>query len=135
MDAHDPGQSRPRVLLADDHAGVLTVLLRLLSSSCEVVGSVVDGIALLEAAERLKPDVVVADVFMPRMNGLDACEQIKQTMPQTRIVLLTASDDGAIEGKAFSLGASAFVRKDLLWEQLLNAVHNGARSQRRTAHP
>src|SRR5262245_55255214 len=98
MDTHEPGKSRPRVLLADDDAGSLSVSLRVLSSSCEVVGSVVDGVALLEAAARLKPDVVVADVFMPRMNGLDACEQIKQTMPQTRIVLVTASDDGELEG-------------------------------------
>ena len=106
-----PQKPRPRVLLADDHAGILTALQRMLEPSCDVVGRVTDGSALLEAAGRYQPDVIVLDVTMPEIDGLEACRQIMVAAPNTRIVFLTADDDAAVRQRALSLGASAFVLK------------------------
>jgi len=117
-----PQNPRPRVLLADDHGGILKALQRMLEPSCEVVGRVTDSSALLAEAERLLPDVIVLDVTMPEIDGLEACRQIKQVAPQTRIVFLTAADDAAVRERALRLGASAFVLKYVAWEQLLPAI-------------
>jgi DNA-binding NarL/FixJ family response regulator len=117
-----PQKPRPRVLLADDHAGMLSALQRMLEPSCDVVGRVMDGRALLEAAGRYEPDVIVLDVTMPEIDGLEACRQIMVAAPNTRIVFLTAHDDAAVRQRALSLGASAFVLKYRAWEQLLPAI-------------
>src|SRR5687768_14250701 len=114
-----PQKPRPRVLLADDHAGMLSALRRMLEPSCDVVGLVMDGRALLEAAGRYQPDVIVLDVAMPEIDGLEACRQLMVAAPNTRIVFLTADDDAAVRQRALSLGASAFVLKYRAWEQLL----------------
>lgn len=113
---------RPRVLLADDYAGLLTAWRRLLEPAFEVVGSVRDGRALLEAATALIPDVIVADLSMPEMNGLDACRRIKNTIPQTKIVLVTAGGDEWVARAAFDAGASAFVLKHSAADDLLTAI-------------
>jgi len=115
------------VLLADDHAGILTALRRLLSPSCEIVGSVMDGVALIEAAARLKPDVIVVDVAMPELNGIDASQRIKQAMPQVKVIFLTASGDTGVREKAFSVGASAFVEKRAMGDRLLKAIQKALR--------
>ena len=115
-------QVRPRVLLADDNTRILTALRRLLSPSCEILECVTDGLALLEATSRLKPDVVLLDVRMRDINGLDACYRIKQQAPQTIVIFVTASNDIEIKKKALSLGASAFVLKHLVVNELLGAI-------------
>jgi DNA-binding NarL/FixJ family response regulator len=115
-------ERRPKVLLADNHPGVLAALHRLLQPSCDVVGRVTDGAAIVEASTKLKPDVVVLDISMPHVDGLDACRQIKCTMPQTKVVVLTAANDAEIKDKAFSVGASAFVLKYLMADELVNAI-------------
>jgi DNA-binding NarL/FixJ family response regulator len=115
-------ESRPRVLLADDHAGILAALRRLLSPSCEIVGSVMDGVALIEAASRLEPDVIVADVAMPELDGIAAGQRIKQAMPQVKIIFLTASSDTDVKEKALSVGASAFVEKRAMADKLPKAI-------------
>ena len=74
--------SRPRVLLADDHRMLTDALKKVLEPRCEVVGTVSDGRALLEAAAKLNPDIVVLDITMPRLNGLDAGRQLKARMPR-----------------------------------------------------
>jgi DNA-binding NarL/FixJ family response regulator len=99
------------VLLADDHVGMLEAWGRLLERSCDVVGSVRDGRALLEAAMALKPDVIVADLAMPEVSGLDVCRTIKASLPQTKFVLVTAGGDENVARAAFRAGASAFVLK------------------------
>lgn len=114
---------RPRVLLADDYAALLTAWRRLLEPACEIVGSVRDGRALLEAATALTPDVVVADLSMPEINGLEACRRIKLVSPQTKIVLVTAGGDEWVARAAFRAGASAFVLKHLAADDLLTAIH------------
>jgi DNA-binding NarL/FixJ family response regulator len=115
-------ESRPRVLLADDHVDVLSAVQRMLEPSCEIVGCVTSGSAALEEAKRLQPDVVVLDVAMPQLNGLDVCRQIKAAMPEIRIVVLTASNDPEIRKMAFNVGASGFVIKHYMANELLPAV-------------
>ncbi len=114
--------ARPRILLADDYAGLLTAWRRLLEPACEVVGSVRDGRALLEAATALTPDVIVADLAMPEMNGLDACRQIMQAIPDAKVILVTAEGDVGIARAAFRAGAAAFVLKHSAADDLLTAI-------------
>ena len=113
---------RPRVLLADDHAEILTALRRMLMPYCDIVGQASDGRALLEAAETLRPDVIVLDVRMPGINGLEACRLLKQATPDSKVVVLTAADDAAVRRKAFDLGAAAFVPKYQVADRLVPAI-------------
>jgi two-component system, LytTR family, response regulator len=110
------------VLLADDHAGILTRLEHMLAPDCEVVGCFTSSVGLLEAAKQLKPDVIVLDVNMPEIDGLESCSQITEMSPQTKVVLITATNEAAIMEEAFSLGATAFVPKHLVGELLLPAI-------------
>lgn len=114
---------RPRVLLADDYAGLLTAWRRLLEPSYDVVGCVRDGRALLEAASTLAPDVVIADLSMPELSGLDACRHIKHASPQTKVILVTAGGDQWVARAAFRAGASGFVLKHTAADDLLVAIH------------
>ena len=102
---------RPRVLVADDHPEIAKAVCRLLSLDCEVVGTVADGSALMEAAQRLQPDVVVLDVNLPNVHGLEACRQITQAHPEMKVVMFTAMEDSAVRGRSFEFGAAAFVSK------------------------
>ena len=103
--------ARPRVLLADDHALLLGAFERLLAGECEVVGQVSDGRALVQAAETLRPDVVVVDISMPLLNGLEAARRIKQTSPSVKIVFLTMNEEADLAAEAFRSGASGYVLK------------------------
>ncbi len=102
---------RPRVLVADDHPEVAKAVCRLLALDCEIVGSVADGSALLEAAQRLQPDVVVLDVNLPNVHGLEACRQITRAHPEMKVIVFTAMDDPEIRERSFAVGAAAFVSK------------------------
>ena len=106
-----PVKSRPRVLLADDYPGMTTALERLLRASCDVVGHVADGADLVKAVALKNPDVVLVDVWLPTLNGLEACQQIKRISPQVKVIVLSATDDPRIQQRAVELGASAFVPK------------------------
>ena len=113
-----------RVLLADDHTLLLGAFEKLLSPECDVVGTVTDGRALLEAAQRLKPDVVVLDISMPLLNGLEAGRQLKQLLPQTKLVFLTMNEDADLAAKAFLAGASAYLLKRSAASELLAAIRD-----------
>ena len=113
---------QPRIILADDNESVLTALRRLLEPDCEVLGCFTTCSSLLDAAPRLLPDVVVLDISMPDMNGLEACRQLKQKNAQVRVVFLTASDDQEIEDLAFEIGALGFVYKYRIATDLLPAI-------------
>jgi DNA-binding NarL/FixJ family response regulator len=115
--------SRPRVLLADDHTLLLEAFGKLLAEDCDVVGMVADGRALVAAASTLKPDVVVVDVAMPLLNGIDAARQIKETLPDTRIVILTMNEDPDLVPEAFRAGASGYLLKRSAASELLTAIH------------
>ena len=102
---------RPRVLLAEDHAELAKAVSRVLALDCEVVGNVPDGSAVLEAAQRLQPDVIVLDLHLPNVNGLEACRQIRQVNPEAIIIVFTAMNDPEIRQRCAEVGASAFVSK------------------------
>ena len=89
----------------------MTAVCRLIELDSEVVGSITDGELLLEAAQRLQPDVIVLDVNLPHINGLDACRQITRANPEIRIIVFTAMTDPALPGQSLAAGASAFVSK------------------------
>lgn len=115
---------RPRVLLVDDHRMLLDAFQRVLEPTCEIVGCVADGRALLEAAPRLKPDAIVLDIAMPRLNGLDACRQLMQTMPETKIVFLTANEDPDLALEALQAGARAYLLKHSAASELFTAIQH-----------
>src|SRR5262245_396591 len=101
----------PRVLLADDHALLLGAFEKLLAGECEIVGQVSDGRALVEAAAALDPDVVVLDISMPLLNGLEAGRQIKQRSRHIKLVFLTMNEDPDLAVEAFRAGASGYLLK------------------------
>jgi DNA-binding NarL/FixJ family response regulator len=113
---------RPRVLLADDHQMLVDALRRILEPKCEVVGSVTDGRSLLEAADKLQPDVIVLDIAMPQLNGLDAARKLKQKMPGVKLVFMTMNEDPYLVGEAFRAGASAFLLKQAAGSELIDAI-------------
>ena len=113
---------RPRVLLADDHRLLREAFVKLLEPDCDVVGAVTDGRALLEEAPKLRPDVVVVDIAMPLLNGLDAARQLKRSMPSVKVIFLTVSEDPDLAAEAFRAGGSAFLLKNSAASELLQAI-------------
>ena len=111
-----------RVLLADDHAVVAQGLESLLKKSFDLVGVVHDGHALLDAAEKLRPDVIVTDISMPGLNGVDAIRQIRARRPGMKIVVLTMHRDTQLAVEAFRAGASGYVLKVSPAEELISAI-------------
>jgi len=102
---------RTRVLLADDHLMLVGALKSILEPKYEVVGLVTDGRALLEAAERLQPDIIVTDIAMPQLNGLDAARKLKEKTPGIKLIFITMNPDPFLVREAFRAGASAFLLK------------------------
>jgi DNA-binding NarL/FixJ family response regulator len=111
-----------RILLADDHTLVADALKSLLEPTYEVVGIVADGRALLAAAEKLRPDLVVVDVGMPQLNGLDATRQIKRLLPTVKVMIVTMNEDSALVAEAFRAGASGYMLKHSASQELLQAI-------------
>lgn len=113
---------RPRVLLADDHRMLLDALKRIIEPRCEVVGTANDGRALLEAAAKLQPEIIVLDIAMPQLNGLDAARHIKRTMPKVKLIFMTMNEEPDIVGEAFRAGASGFLLKQAAAFELTVAI-------------
>ena len=114
--------TRPRVLLADDHRMLADALTKVLEPRCEVVGTVSNGRALLEVAAKLNPDLVVLDITMPQMNGLDAGRQLKAKLPKTKLIFMTQHEDPYLVGEAFRCGGSGFLLKEAAASELLDAI-------------
>jgi len=114
--------SRPRVLLADDHALLLGAFEKLLSEDCDIVGQVSDGRALVAAAEALRPDIIVLDISMPLLNGIEAARQIKIKVPRVKLVFVTMNEDTDLAADAFRAGASAYLLKHSATSELLTAI-------------
>ena len=120
---------KPRVLLADDHKIVIEGLMSLLVGEFEVVGSVEDGRALVEKASTLYPDVIVADISMPQLNGIEAARQIKKIDKNIKIVFLTMHQDATYAADAFEAGASGFVLKHSASSELIRAIHEAIKGR------
>jgi DNA-binding NarL/FixJ family response regulator len=114
--------SRPRILIADDHAIFAETLRAYLEKTFTVVGVAADGRAMLQEAIRLSPEVIVADVGMPLLNGLDAARRIREHVPNVRFVFLTMHDDANLAAAALELGKVAFVLKCSGGLELLTAI-------------
>lgn len=114
---------KPRILLAEDHPLVRDALLGLLGELSEVVGVVGDGQALVEAAQELKPDIIISDISMPKLNGLDATRALQHCAPQSKVIILTTYQEPAYRTLALDAGARGFLLKNAaLHEELPQAL-------------
>ena len=114
--------TKPRVLLADDHVLVADALKIMLEPLYDVVGIATDGRSLLQLAETLKPDLIVVDIGMPQLNGLDATKQIKRLLPRVKVIVLTMDQDSELVAEAFRAGASGYLLKHSAAKELLQAI-------------
>ncbi len=115
---------RIRVLLADDHVLICDGFQKLLEPYYEIAGIVGDGRALLEAAARLLPDIILLDIGMPLLNGLDAARELKKKTPKVKLVFLTMNADPDLASEAMRVGASAYVLKTSQSAELLQAIRD-----------
>src|SRR3954451_5942479 len=113
---------KPRVIIADDHTMLLEAFEKLIAPECDVIAKVTDGRALLAAVRDLHPDVVMLDIAMPLLNGLDAGRQIKQTDASTNLVFVTMNEDPDLAAEAFRAGTSAYLLKRSAGSELLTAM-------------
>ncbi|TMQ28696.1 MAG: response regulator transcription factor [Nitrospirae bacterium] len=113
---------KPRILLADDHTLVLEGFRRILEGHYELVGTVGDGHALLEAAKTMQPDIVILDISMPLLNGIDAAAQLKKICPKAKIIIVTMHANTDYVRSAFEAGASAYVLKRSAVDELEQAI-------------
>jgi len=119
--------AKPRVILADDHTLLLEAFEKLLSAECDIVARVTDGRALVEAVRQHHPDIVVLDLAMPLLNGLDAARQIKQMDRSVRLVFVTMNEDPDVAAEAFRAGGSAYLLKRSAGSELLTAIREAMR--------
>jgi len=113
---------RPKVLLADDHAVIAEGLARLIGDVADLVGQVNDGVRLVEEVRRLRPDIVVADITMPGMSGIDAMRQLKAEGSEARFIFLTIHTEARLAAEAMRSGASAYLLKQSAGNELFDAV-------------
>lgn len=121
-------QNKPRILIADDQAIVAAGVCKLLERGCEVVGIVEDGLTLLEVAQTLRPNIIVLEVLLPQMHGIDAARRLTKLVPLSRLVFLTTQNSPTMAIEAFHAGASAYVLKrspPSVLRQAIQAVMKG----------
>ena len=121
---------KPRVLLADDHKILLEGLKSLLKPDFDIVGTVEDGRQVLDVANELEPDLVVIDISMPYLNGIQATRLLKDIVPKARIVILSMHADPAYAAEAFRAGAIGYVAKDSAATDLFQALRQALRGHR-----
>jgi DNA-binding NarL/FixJ family response regulator len=114
--------TKPRILLADDHLEMLDALRAILAELGEVVDVVTDGQALVEAAQRLKPDIIFSDISMPRLNGLDATRTLLECLPQSKVIILTVHREAAYVTLALNAGARGYLLKRTAATELPQAI-------------
>jgi DNA-binding NarL/FixJ family response regulator len=124
-----PLEPRPHFLIADDHAMFAEALRVYLEKTCTVVGVVLDGRAMVDVAVRLKPNVIIVDVGMPLLNGLDAARRVREQVPDVRFIFLTMQDDPNLAAAALELGPIAFVLKHSAGPELMKAIDHVLRGQ------
>ncbi|MDX2251409.1 MAG: response regulator transcription factor [Nitrospira sp.] len=121
--------TRPRLLMADDHSLVLAGLRKLVEAEGEVVGTVEDGRALVEEAQKLRPDIILLDISMPLLNGLDAARQLTKLVPESKLVFLTMHATPTYAIEAFKAGASGYLIKRSAASELKQAIQAVIRGQ------
>jgi DNA-binding NarL/FixJ family response regulator len=121
--------SRVRILIADDHTLVAELCQNLLEPEFEVVGLVNDGQALVHAAASLRPSMIIVDIAMPVLNGLDATAQVKEVFPNVKVIFLTMNEDSEIAAEAFRRGASGYLLKSCASQELARAVREVMRGK------
>jgi DNA-binding NarL/FixJ family response regulator len=121
------GTSRPRIVIADDHVIVADAFKKLLESKFDVVATVHDGRKLIGIAQKLQPDVILVDIGMPVLNGLDAAQRIKRMLPDVRIIYITVNHDPDLVTDAFAKGASGYVFKTSAVSELSAAIEAALR--------
>jgi DNA-binding NarL/FixJ family response regulator len=119
----------PRVMLADDHTILLEAFRKLLEGRCDIVGTVGDGRRLLIEAPALKPDVIVLDIGMPLLNGLEAGRQLKELLPAVKLVFLTMNEDPDLAAEAMRCGASAYLLKKSAASELFRAIQDALKGK------
>lgn len=122
-------KKRPRVLLADDHRIFLEGLRGLLEPEFEIVGTVEDGRALIEEVKRQHPELIVADISMPLLNGIEATGRIKKIDPNMKVILLTMHPDVTYAARGFEAGASGYVLKHSASDELVTAIKKALKGQ------
>jgi DNA-binding NarL/FixJ family response regulator len=120
---------RRKVLIADDHQLIVDGLVRILESDYEVVEPVLDGRALLRSVAEAKPDVVVADISMPLLNGLDAAAELTQTHPGVKVIIVTMHADVGLAARAFDAGAAGYLLKQAAGSELKTAIETVLRGE------
>ena len=120
---------KPRVLMADDHSLILAGLRKLVEGECEVVATVEDGRALLEAARKLRPDLILLDISMPLLNGLEAARQLHALVPECKLIFLTMHASPTYATEAFQAGASGFLLKRSAVSELSLAIKSVLQGQ------
>jgi len=120
----------PRIVIADDHPSVLDALCRMLQRGCEIVATAPDGDAAVEAVTRLRPDVLIVDLMMPDIDGLEVCRRVKLAAPQTAVIIVTAFDDKDVEAVALQNGAAAYVPKQAAASALEETIQRVIRESR-----
>jgi len=113
---------RPRILLADDHTLLLDAFRRLLEPGCDIVGTARDGHALIELAVQTHPEVIILDIAMPRLNGIEAAAQLRHRLPGVKIIFLTMNQDPDVAAEVIRQGASGFVLKTSASAELISAI-------------
>jgi DNA-binding NarL/FixJ family response regulator len=120
--------NRIRILLADDHSMVLEGVAKILEDEFDIVGKVEDGRALVAAAQQLNPDIIVTDMTMPLLHGLEACRQLKRLVG-SKVIFLTMHADVAYAKEAFQAGASGYLLKRNAASELIDAIHTVIQGQ------
>lgn len=121
--------TRARVLLADDHTLILEGLRKILEDDFDLIGLAEDGRALIDLATREEPDVIVLDISMPKLNGLDAARQLKKLLPRTKLIFLTMHGDATYANEAFRAGASGYLLKRSAASELIQAIQAVLKNQ------
>jgi DNA-binding NarL/FixJ family response regulator len=129
VDQREPAMKRPRILLADDHKLMAEALQHLLQADFDVVGTVSDGRALIKAATELKPELVVVDIGMPLLNGLDAADQLKALHPDIKVIFLTQNREPRYAVEAFRRKASGYLLKDSAASELTTAIREALKGR------
>jgi DNA-binding NarL/FixJ family response regulator len=119
----------PRILIGDDHTLILEAIRKLLEPHCDVVATVTDGRALVESAVTLKPDVVLIDIAMPLLNGLEAVRQLKTKVPGIKLICLTMNEDSEVGAEAMRAGASGYLLKKSAASELFYAIQEVLRGR------